>query len=220
MTAGNASGLNDGAAAVVVMSAKKADGAGPANRWPRIVAYASAGLDPAYMGMGPVPATKKVLEIAGWTVDQTWTCIESTKPSPPRPAPCPRSWAGTLNKVNVNGGAIALGHPIGASGCRILVTLLHEMIKRDAKKGLAVAVHRRRHGRGAGHRALGRNRASTHLHSHHKETAHGKQQGGPRHRRHGRPGRDDLDQDGRRRLQGRRHLLARQQSPRRMARGR
>ena len=88
------------------------------------------------MGMGPVPAARKALQRAGWK-PPTSTCWRSTKPSPRRPAPSTRRWAGTPSKVNVNGGAIAIGHPIGASGCRILVTLLHEMQRRNAKKGMA-----------------------------------------------------------------------------------
>ena len=136
MTAGNASGINDGAAVVVLMTAKEAERRG-IKPLARIASWAQAGVDPAIMGTGPIPASKRALEKAGW------------KPRRPRPDRSQRSlrraglrgeqgaWAGTPRKVNVNGGAIAIGHPIGASGARVLTTLLHEMKRRNAKKGLA-----------------------------------------------------------------------------------
>jgi len=135
VTAGNASGINDGAAAVLVMSAAKAKELGLAPI-ARIKAYASAGVDPAIMGTGPIPASRKCLEKAGWSVGDL-DLIESNEAFAAQSLSvnCDLEW--DTSKVNVNGGAIALGHPIGASGCRILVTLLHEMKRRDAKKGLA-----------------------------------------------------------------------------------
>ena len=152
VTAGNASGLNDGAAGVVVMSAKKAAALG-LKPLARIASYASAGLDPAYMGMGPVPAARKALERAGWKPADL-DLLEINEAFAAQACAVHQEMGWDLSKVNVNGGAIAIGHPIGASGCRILVTLIHEMIKRDAKQGHRLAVHRRRHGRGADHRAL------------------------------------------------------------------
>jgi acetyl-CoA C-acetyltransferase len=135
VTAGNASGLNDGAAAVMVMSAKKAAELG-LEPLARIKASASAGVDPAIMGTGPIPASRKCLEKAGWSVDDL-DLVESNEAFAAQSLSvnCDLEW--DTSKVNVNGGAIALGHPIGASGCRILVTLLHEMKRRNVSKGLA-----------------------------------------------------------------------------------
>jgi acetyl-CoA C-acetyltransferase len=135
VTAGNASGLNDGAAGVVVMSAKKAAALG-LKPLARIASYASAGLDPAYMGMGPVPAARKALERAGWKPADL-DLLEINEAFAAQACAVHKEMGWDLSKVNVNGGAIAIGHPIGASGCRILVTLIHEMIKRDARKGIA-----------------------------------------------------------------------------------
>ena len=135
VTAGNASGLNDGAAGVVVMSAAKAQALG-LKPLARIASYASAGLDPAYMGMGPVPAARKALERAGWKPADL-DLLEINEAFAAQACAVHQEMGWDTSKVNVNGGAIAIGHPIGASGCRILVTLLHEMIKRDAKKGIA-----------------------------------------------------------------------------------
>ncbi len=135
VTAGNASSLNDGAAAVMLMSAAKAE----ALNLPvlaRIKAYANAGVDPAIMGIGPVSATRRCLEKAGWSLDQL-DLIEANEAFAAQALSVGKELQWDASKVNVNGGAIALGHPIGASGCRVLVTLLHEMIKRDARKGLA-----------------------------------------------------------------------------------
>jgi acetyl-CoA C-acetyltransferase len=135
VTAGNASGLNDGAAGVVVMSAAKAASLG-LKPLARIASYASAGLDPAIMGMGPVPAARKALQRAGWK-PQDLDLLEINEAFAAQACAVHQEMGWDTSKVNVNGGAIAIGHPIGASGCRILVTLLHEMIKRDAKKGIA-----------------------------------------------------------------------------------
>ncbi len=135
VTAGNASGLNDGAAGVVVMSAAKAAALG-LKPLARIASYASAGLDPAIMGMGPVPAAKRALERAGWKAADL-DLLEINEAFAAQACAVHQEMGWDTSKVNVNGGAIAIGHPIGASGCRILVTLLHEMIKRDAKKGIA-----------------------------------------------------------------------------------
>ena len=135
VTAANASGLNDGAAAVVVMSAAKAQELG-LTPLATIRAYASAGLDPKVMGMGPVPASKRCLSRAGWSVDEL-DLMEINEAFAAQALAVHQQMGWDTSKVNVNGGAIAIGHPIGASGCRILVTLLHEMQKRDAKKGLA-----------------------------------------------------------------------------------
>ncbi len=135
VTAGNASGLNDGAAGVVVMSAAKAAALG-LTPLARIASYASAGVDPAYMGMGPVPAARKALERAGWKPADL-DLLEINEAFAAQACAGHQEMGWDLSKVNVNGGAIAIGHPIGASGCRILVTLLHEMIRRDAKKGIA-----------------------------------------------------------------------------------
>ncbi|GGU51731.1 acetyl-CoA acetyltransferase [Pseudomonas laurentiana] len=135
VTAGNASSLNDGAAAVLLMSAEKAKALGlPVLA--RIAAYANAGVDPAIMGIGPVDATRRCLDKAGWTLDQL-DLIEANEAFAAQALSVGKALGWDADKVNVNGGAIALGHPIGASGCRVLVTLLHEMIKRDARKGLA-----------------------------------------------------------------------------------
>lgn len=135
VTAANASGLNDGAAAVVVMSAGKAKELG-LTPLATIRAYASAGLDPKVMGMGPVPASKRCLSRAGWSVGDL-DLMEINEAFAAQALAVHQQMGWDTSKVNVNGGAIAIGHPIGASGCRILVTLLHEMQKRDAKKGLA-----------------------------------------------------------------------------------
>ncbi len=135
VTAGNASGLNDGAAAVVVMSAKKAAALG-LEPLARIASYASAGLDPATMGMGPVPASRRALERAGWKPADL-DLLEINEAFAAQACAVHKEMGWDTSKVNVNGGAIAIGHPIGASGCRILVTLLHEMQRRAAKKGIA-----------------------------------------------------------------------------------
>ncbi len=137
VTAGNASGINDGAAAVVVMAKEKADELG-IKPMARIVSYASGGVDPSIMGVGPVPATKKALAKAGLTVDDL-DLIEANEAFAAQSIAVGRElgWADKMDKVNVNGGAIAIGHPIGASGARILVTLLYEMKKRNARYGLA-----------------------------------------------------------------------------------
>ena len=135
VTAGNASGINDGAAAVVVMSARKAAALG-LKPLARIAAYGTSGLDPATMGMGPVPASRKALQRAGWNAADV-DLFELNEAFAAQACAVNKELAIDPAKVNVNGGAIAIGHPIGASGCRILVTLLHEMQRRDAKKGLA-----------------------------------------------------------------------------------
>lgn len=135
VTAGNASGLNDGAAAVMLMSATKAEQLGlPVLA--RIAAYANAGVDPAIMGIGPVSATQRCLQKAGWQIADL-DLIEANEAFAAQALAVGRELEWDADKVNVNGGAIALGHPIGASGCRVLVSLLHEMLRRDAKKGLA-----------------------------------------------------------------------------------
>ena len=135
VTAGNASTLNDGAAAVLLMSADKAKALGlPVLA--RIAAYANAGVDPAIMGIGPVSATRRCLDKAGWQLADL-DLIEANEAFAAQALSVGKELGWDAAKVNVNGGAIALGHPIGASGCRVLVTLLHEMIKRDAHKGLA-----------------------------------------------------------------------------------
>jgi acetyl-CoA C-acetyltransferase len=135
VTAGNASGINDGAAAVMVMSAAKAAALG-LKPLARIASYASAGLDPSIMGMGPVPAARKALERAGWKPADL-DLLEINEAFAAQACAVHQEMGWDTSKVNVNGGAIAIGHPIGASGCRILVTLLHEMQRRDAKKGIA-----------------------------------------------------------------------------------
>ena len=135
VTAGNASGINDGAAAVMVMSAEKAAALG-LKPLARIASFATSGLDPATMGMGPVPASKKALERAGWSVADV-DVFELNEAFAAQACAVNKALGIDPAKVNPNGGAIAIGHPIGASGCRILVTLLHEMQRSDAKKGLA-----------------------------------------------------------------------------------
>ena len=135
VTAGNASGLNDGAAAVVVMSAKKADQLG-LKPLARIASYASTGLDPAIMGMGPVSASRRALERAGWKPADL-DLLEINEAFAAQACAVHKEMGWDTGKVNVNGGAIAIGHPIGASGCRILVTLLHEMQRRNSKRGIA-----------------------------------------------------------------------------------
>ena len=135
VTAGNASSLNDGAAAVLLMSATKAKALGlPVLA--KIAAYANAGVDPAIMGIGPVSATQRCLAKAGWQLSDL-DLIEANEAFAAQALAVGKELDWDASKVNVNGGAIALGHPIGASGCRVLVSLLHEMLKRDAKKGLA-----------------------------------------------------------------------------------
>jgi acetyl-CoA C-acetyltransferase len=135
VTAANASGINDGAAAVVLMTASEAARRG-VTPLARIVSWATAGVDPALMGTGPIPSSRKALKKAGWTVDQL-DLIEANEAFAAQACAVNKDLGWDTAKVNVNGGAIAIGHPIGASGARILVTLLHEMKRRDAKKGLA-----------------------------------------------------------------------------------
>jgi len=135
VTAGNASGINDGAAAVVLMSADEAAKRGVTPQ-ARIVSWATCGVDPAIMGTGPIPASRKALERAGWTINDL-DLIEANEAFAAQALAVNKDLGWDTDKVNVNGGAIALGHPIGASGTRVLVTLLYEMQKRDAKKGLA-----------------------------------------------------------------------------------
>jgi acetyl-CoA C-acetyltransferase len=135
VTAGNASGINDGAAAVIMMSADKAKQLG-LKPLARIRAYSSAGVDPKIMGMGPVPASKLCLSKAGWS-PKDLGLMEINEAFASQAIAVNKEMGWDTAKINVNGGAIALGHPIGASGCRILITLIHEMIKRDAKRGLA-----------------------------------------------------------------------------------
>ena len=135
VTAGNASGLNDGAAALVLMSAKDAAARG-LTPLARIASWAQAGVDPKVMGSGPIPASRKALEKAGWQA-QDLDLIEANEAFAAQACAVNKELGWDTAKVNVNGGAIAIGHPIGASGARVLVTLLHEMGKRDAKKGLA-----------------------------------------------------------------------------------
>lgn len=135
VTAGNASSLNDGAAAVLLMSAAKAEQLGlPVLA--KVAAYASAGVDPAIMGIGPVSATRRCLQKAGWSLDEL-ELIEANEAFAAQALSVGKELGFDPERLNVNGGAIALGHPIGASGCRVLVTLLHEMIRRDVHKGLA-----------------------------------------------------------------------------------
>jgi acetyl-CoA C-acetyltransferase len=135
VTAGNASGINDGAAVVVLMSADEAAKRG-LKVLARVAGWATAGCDPKIMGIGPVPASKKALAKVGWNI-QDLDLIEANEAFAAQALAVNKSMEWDTSKVNVNGGAIAIGHPIGASGCRILVSLLHEMAKRDAKKGLA-----------------------------------------------------------------------------------
>lgn len=135
VTAANASGINDGAAAVMMMSAEKAAELGlPVLA--KVHAYASAGLDPTIMGMGPVPASKRCLEKAGWSASEL-EVMEINEAFAAQACAVNKEMGWDTSKINVNGGAIALGHPIGASGCRVLVSLIHEMVRQDAKKGLA-----------------------------------------------------------------------------------
>jgi acetyl-CoA C-acetyltransferase len=135
VTAGNASGINDGAAAVTLMSNKEADKRG-LNKLVSIKSWASCGVDPALMGTGPIPSAKKALDLAGWSVKDV-DLFEVNEAFAAQSIAVLKTLSIPVEKVNVNGGAIALGHPIGASGTRILVTLIHEMIKRDTHKGLA-----------------------------------------------------------------------------------
>ena len=135
VTAGNASGINDGAAAALLMSLQEAKKRG-ITPMARIVSWAHAGVDPSIMGTGPIPASKKALEIAGWTVDDL-DLVEANEAFAAQACAVNKGLGWDTDKVNVNGGAIAIGHPIGASGARVLNTLLFEMQRRDAKKGLA-----------------------------------------------------------------------------------
>ncbi len=135
VTAGNASGINDGAAAVVVMSAAEASRRG-LTPLARIASFATAGVDPAIMGTGPIPSSRRALERAGWKAADL-DLIEANEAFAAQACAVNKDMGWDMSKVNVNGGAIALGHPIGASGARVLVTLLHEMAKRDARRGLA-----------------------------------------------------------------------------------
>jgi len=135
VTAGNASGINDGAAAVVLMSAEDAEKRG-ITPLARIASWATAGVDPSIMGTGPIPASRLALEKAGWSVDDL-DLIEANEAFAAQACAVNKDMGWDTDKVNVNGGAIAIGHPVGASGARVFVTLLHEMQKRDAKKGLA-----------------------------------------------------------------------------------
>ena len=135
VTAGNASGINDGAAALVVMSADEAKRRG-LTPLARIASWAQVGVDPSIMGTGPIPASRKALEKAGWKADDL-DLIEANEAFAAQALAVNKDLGWDTAKVNVNGGAIAIGHPVGASGARVLTTLLHEMQKRDAKKGLA-----------------------------------------------------------------------------------
>ena len=135
VTAGNASGINDGAAAVVMMEEEEAESRG-LKPLAKIVSWAQSGVDPAIMGTGPIPASRSALEKAGWTIDDL-DLVEANEAFAAQACAVNKDLGWNTDKVNVNGGAIAIGHPIGASGARVLVTLLHEMEKRDAKKGLA-----------------------------------------------------------------------------------
>ena len=135
VTAGNASGINDGAAAVTLMSSSEAEKRG-LKKLVKIKSWASCGVDPALMGTGPIPSSKKALELAGWSVKDL-DLLEINEAFAAQSIAVLKTLGAPAEKVNVNGGAIAIGHPIGASGTRILVTLIHEMIKRDVKKGLA-----------------------------------------------------------------------------------
>ncbi len=135
VTAGNASGINDGAAAVVLMTAQEAERRG-LKVLARIASWSTAGVDPAVMGTGPIPASRKALEKAGWRV-QDLDLVEANEAFAAQAIAVNKDMGWNPDIVNVNGGAIAIGHPIGASGCRVLVTLLHEMVRRDAKRGLA-----------------------------------------------------------------------------------
>ena len=135
VTAGNASGINDGAAAVTLMSSEEAEKRG-IQKLVSIKSWASCGVDPALMGTGPIPSSKKALDLAGWSVKDV-DLFEINEAFAAQSIAVMKTLSIPDEKVNVNGGAIALGHPIGASGTRILVTLIHEMIKRDVKRGLA-----------------------------------------------------------------------------------
>ena len=135
VTAGNASGINDGAAAMTLMSAEEANKKN-IKKLVSIKSWASCGVDPALMGTGPIPSSKKALELAGWDIKDV-DLFEINEAFAAQSLAVIKTLSIPEEKVNVNGGAIALGHPIGASGTRILVTLIHEMIKRDVKKGLA-----------------------------------------------------------------------------------
>ena len=135
VTAGNASGINDGAAAVVLMTRANAEKRG-VEPLARIVSWATAGVDPAVMGSGPIPASRRALEKAGWSVDNL-DLVEANEAFAAQACAVNKDLGWDTEKINVNGGAIALGHPVGASGARVLTTLLHEMRRRDAKKGLA-----------------------------------------------------------------------------------
>ena len=145
VTAGNASGINDGAAALVLMSAEEAQKRG-LTPLARIASFATAGVDPAVMGTGPIPATRKALQRAGWKVEDL-DLIEANEAFAAQALAVNKDLGWDTAKVNVNGGAIAIGHPIGASGARVLVTLLHEMNEAGREEGPGDAVHRRRHGR-------------------------------------------------------------------------
>jgi len=135
VTAGNASGINDGAAAIVLMTAAEAKKRG-ITPLARIVSWATAGVEPAIMGSGPIPASRKALEKAGWKVGDL-DLIEANEAFAAQAIAVNKDLGWDTSKVNVNGGAIAIGHPVGASGARVLTTLLYEMGRRDAKKGLA-----------------------------------------------------------------------------------
>ncbi|HEY0114235.1 MAG TPA: acetyl-CoA C-acetyltransferase, partial [Allosphingosinicella sp.] len=135
VTAANASGLNDGAAALVLMSREEAERRG-SPILARVASWASVGVDPSIMGIGPVPASKRALEKAGWTIADL-DLIEANEAFAAQALAVGKELGWDAEKVNVNGGAIAIGHPIGASGARVLTTLIYEMGKRDAKKGLA-----------------------------------------------------------------------------------
>ena len=135
MTAGNASGINDGGATLVLMSGAEAAKRG-LTPLARIASFATAGVDPALMGTGPIPASRKALARAGWKVDDL-DLVEANEAFAAQALAVNKELGWDTSKVNVNGGAIAIGHPIGASGARVLVTLLHEMNRRNAKKGLA-----------------------------------------------------------------------------------
>ena len=135
MTAGNASGINDGAAAVTLMSREEADQR-KLQKLVSIKSWASCGVDPALMGTGPIPSSKKALDLAGWSIKDV-DLFEINEAFAAQSLAVLKTLSIPQEKVNVNGGAIALGHPIGASGTRILVTLIHEMIRRDLRKGLA-----------------------------------------------------------------------------------
>ena len=152
VTAGNASGINDGAAALVVMSAAEAQKRG-LTVLARIASFATAGVDPAIMGTGPIPSARKALERAGWKAAEL-DLVEANEAFAAQACAVNKDLGWDTARVNVNGGAIAIGHPIGASGARILVTLLHEMAKRGRQERPGHPLHRRRHGRGDVHRTV------------------------------------------------------------------